>query len=98
MRMNDQDNDGACNAAFRPAVGTMCAKVLRDGKNSADKPIRPRARNDDEGLRHEARQPLNLELRNAVGIPASVSEDHSACGPDGSNRCNPQAAVSNAIR
>ena len=40
----------------------------RQGKNSAVQPIRQRARNGDEDLRHEAPQPLSLELRNAVAF------------------------------
>jgi hypothetical protein len=72
--------------------------MIYQGKNSAAQAIRQRARNDDEGLRHEATQQPSLELSNGVAFPVSVSEVHSACGPGGSNRRNQRAAASNAIR
>ena len=60
--------------------------------------IRPRARSDDEGLRHEARQRRCLALSKAVACPGFVSAVHSAFGLGDSTQRSRRAGASNAIR
>ena len=83
---------------FRAPMRNIVREMIRQRRNSAAQPIRQRARNDDEDLRDAATQPPSLELSTAVAPPVSVFEVHSACGRGDSNRRNPRAAASNAIR